>query len=227
MFDKRVVRSYVADQDGSSDVVITVEIQNDIGVKTARQLDLVSLVGITGMTSVTIEAFASAVSLGSQVVNVSSPVQQTYATAAFDVLADEVQISFDVGDGNEFSIGYLYVGPLSNTIDILSDALNYSIESANPVNITRAGTAITSDTYLTTLVEFTASELPFSTLRSHIATWATEGYATPRVWYFPESCIMTGEVVYGIIDSDTIQIDPVWDVGEAKANATIGIRETQ
>jgi hypothetical protein len=227
MIDKRVVRAYVADQDTASDVVLTVEIQNAAGVQTARQLDLVTLVGLTGITSVTIEAFAAAASLGSQVITVSQPVQQNYAVAAFDVVADEVTITFNVGSGEEFSIGYLFAGTLSADLGIFDASLNYSIESANPRNITRAGTSITSDTYLTAGVDLTTKKHPFSTLRDHVKLWAQDGYATPRLWYFDETCILTGEVVYGILDSNTVQLDPEYVSGEAIAQTTIGIRETQ
>ncbi|HMA79015.1 MAG TPA: hypothetical protein VKP88_07885 [Candidatus Paceibacterota bacterium] len=218
LFDSRVVRSYVATQDGAS-VTITVE------PTTASTVSLVALVGVTGITSVDVECLNATVSQATASGTLSTPVQQTYIVVPISATADEITITFDAGDTNQFSIGYLYVGDLSETLEIASEAMNYRIESANPRNITRAGTAITSDAYLYTQVDFTTQLELFDTLRDRVRLWATDGYATPRLWYFDEACVLTGEAVYGILDSESIQIDPRYADNAIFAELTGGIRE--
>jgi len=218
LVDNRTVRSYVATQDGS-DVTITVS------PGSAKAVDMIALVNTTGITSVDVEVLNSSVSQATASGTVTTPVQQTYCVIPITATGDEITITFDAGDTNQFSIGYLYVGSLSTDLAIRAEALNYSVESADPVNLTRAGTSLTSDAYLYSLIEMTVTLELFSTLRDRVKLWAADGYATPRLWYFPEACIMTGEAVWAIIDSSTLQIDPVYDKPEYQAEMTIGIRE--
>jgi len=227
LLDDRTTRAYFADQAGASGVTITVEIKVG-GVQAERDVSLVALVGMTAITEVTVTLRYLSSDVDSEVVEVSTPVQQTYAVAAFDsVGADEVVIEFDVGDGTEFSIGYLYIGDLSDEVKIADGALNYSVNSTDPRNITRAGTPLRSAGYLYAEVDFTIVEESFSDLRARVVEFATDGFATPRLWYFDEDCILTGEAIYGILDSDSLQLDPRFyrKGSEARAVTTMGIQE--
>jgi hypothetical protein len=225
--DRRTTRAYAADQDGASGVTITVEPLDGSGSVTTATIALVALVGVTGITSATITLRNASVDQATDTVSVSQPVQQTYLVAAFDdVTADEIEIAFDIGDGESFSIGYLYVGDLSSEITIADGALQYGVESAYPRNLTRAGTPLTSISYLFATVEISTVEMAFSTLRSLVTEIAESGYATPRLWYFDETCILTGEAFWGVFDSDRIQIDPIYyPNGEARATTTLGLTE--
>lgn len=184
--------------------------------------------GAANNGQITIALLEAGVEVASQTVEVLTPIQQTYVVAAFDsVDADEVQISFYSADGGEFSIGYLYIGELSGALKV--SALNYRVSSADPRNITRAGTALTSNTYLFAEIPVTVVEDAFSTVREQMVEIATDGYASPRFWYFDgtcETCILTGEIVFAILDADSVQLDPVfYHNGEARASATIGLSE--
>jgi hypothetical protein len=166
--------------------------------------------------------------VASQIVALTTPVEQNYAIAEFDsVEADEVLISFSVQDGQQFGIGYAYVGELSEALKIRD--FNYSIESADPRNITRSGSALTSQTYQYAALDITIAEKTFTDLRRQVRELASDGYASPRLWYFDgtcESCIMTGEAVYAILDSSRVQIDPsLHPKNDTKAQATIGLTE--
>jgi hypothetical protein len=228
LIDQRTTRAYFANQDGASGVTITAELRVG-GVQAERDVSLVVLAGMTAITQVTVTLRYLSSDVASRTVTVSAPVQLNYAVAAFDSAgADEVVIEFDVGDTTQFSIGYLYIGELSDELTIADGALNYTVESTDPRNITRAGTPLRSASYLYAAIDMTIVEETFSTLRSRIVGIAEAGFATPRFWYFDEDCIMTGEAVYGILDSDSLQLDPRYfrKNSEAKAVTTLGIRET-
>ena len=228
LIDKRTTRAYFAEQDGAGGVTITAELQVD-GVQAERDVSMVALIGMTAIESVTVTLKYLTAEVDTQTISRSTPVQQNYAVAAFDsVGADEVVIEFDVGDGTQFSVGYLYIGELSEELAIADGALTYAVEATDPRNITRAGTPLRSDGYLFALLDMTIVEETFSTLRDRIVEIAEAGFATPRLWYFDEDCIMTGEAVYGILDSDSLQLDPRYfrKATEAKAVVTLGIRET-
>lgn len=216
------VDSYQAEQDGAGPVTITVE------PGAVKAFDIVVLVGTIGITgTVTAEVFDGVTSQGSANATVSQPVQQTYVIIPLTFSGDSVEITFDVGAGNQFNIGYLYAGSLEALPGIAVDALNYRVESTDPRNITRAGTSITGIGYETVDVDLTLSEEAFSTARARVKTWATVGYAVPRIWYFDEPCIMTGEVIYGILDAESLQLDPVPNdrSAEKPVQMTMGIRE--
>jgi hypothetical protein len=222
MVDKRTTRAYFAEQDGGGGVTITV----DLSVE--RDVSLVALVGITAIESATITLRYLSSDVDSQVVSLSQPVQQTYMVATFDFVgADEVTIAFNVGDGVQWSVGYLYIGDLSEAVKIADGALNYSVVSTDPRNITRAGTPLRSTGYLFAQVDFTIVEETFSDLRTRVVQFASDGFATPRLWYFDEDCIFSGEAIYGILDSDSLQLDPRFfrRGSEAKAVTTLGLVE--
>lgn len=221
LVDRRTTRAYIATQDGASAVEI------DVVFDSSADVSLVALVGLTGITgSVTVSLKYLTVEVDSAVVSLQTPVQQTYYVAEFDsVEADECVITFNVGDDAQFGIGYLFVGELSDDLDIADNAINYTIESADPSNITRAGTPLTSTTYLVASAKFGIVEKGFNTMRAHAVVWATAGYATPRLWYFDETCILTGEAIYGIIDSSAMQLDPRWANDGARAVFSLPILE--
>lgn len=228
MVDTRTTRAYVADQDTASDVVISFDLEVG-GTQQERDVDFVALVGTTAIEQVTVTLKYLTSTVATQVVDLQTPIQQNYLVAAFDsVGADEVEISFNVGAGEQFSVGYLYVGELADPLKI--ESLNYSVNSADPRSITRAGTSLTSSTYLFATLSITVSEETFSTLRARAVDLASVGFAVPRLWYFDgtcESCILTGEALYGILDADILQLDPSYfPGGEAKAQLTLGLRET-
>lgn len=227
LLDQRTTRAYFADQDGAQ-VEITAELRVG-GVQAERDVSMVALVGMTGIESVTIRLLYLTSEVASQTVTVAQPVQQNYAVAVFDsVGADEVEITFNAGDGESFSIGYLYIGELSDPLVIANEALSYSVESTDPRNITRAGTPIRSDGYLYMAVDLSIVEETFSTLRARVKYLAEQGYATPRLWYFDGDCFVSGETIYAILDSDSLQLDLRYyrSATEAKALTTMGLRET-
>lgn len=222
LVDKRTTRAYVAQQDGVSAVEINVDLAAN------ADIDLVALVGLTGIETVTITLRYLTSDVASQTVDVITPVQQNYALARFDgIEADEISITFDVGDSTQFSVGYLFCGALSDEIAIASDAVNYSISSAFPVNLTRAGVPLTSESYLRAEISAATTEITFSTFREMIVEIATTGYASPRLWYFDEDCILTDEAIYGILDTEAQQLLPrFYGKGqESRANATLEITE--
>jgi hypothetical protein len=216
------VDSYQADQDGVGPVTITVE------PGAVKAFDLVCLVGTIGIdVTVTAEVFNGAVSQGSATGSVIQPVQQTYIVIPLSLAGDSVEIRFDIGDSSQFNIGYMYAGSLADLPSVRDNALNYTVQSTDPRNVTRAGTSITGVGYETAEIQITVGPQLFSTMRARVKTWAVEGYAVPRLWYFDETCLLTGEAVYGILDADALQIDPVPidEGGEWKAEMTMGIRE--
>lgn len=216
------VDSYQAEQQGAGPVTITVE------PGSVKAVDFVCLVGTIGITgTVTAEVFDGVTSQGTGTATVSSPVQQTYIAIPMSLSGDSVEIRFDVGDGNQFNIGYVYVGSLAALPAIAEDALNYRVESSDPRNITRAGTSVTGVGYETALLSITLSDEPFTDSRDRVKAWAVEGFAVPRLWYFDETCILTGETIYGILDSEALQLDPLpGDVSTPRrVNVTMGIQE--
>lgn len=193
-------------------------------------IDVVSLVGISSaVTDIEIETRDGVGAVIQTVAaTIETPIQQNYVTAFFDgSLAEEVRVRFDAGSGNTVALGYAYMGRLSTPVNIA--ALNYSVSAADPQNITRAGTSLTTTTYLFADLSMTLVEETFSDIRERIVAWASAGYATPRFWYFEaerESCILTGETLYAILDSQTLQLDPIHKPGsEAPAQTTLGLVE--
>jgi len=175
---------------------------------------------------VEIELYTDDVLQDSAVATLSQPLEQTYFVAAFDsVEADEVVVRFYVAGDEPVYIGYLFAGETSDVITIASESLNYAINSTSPAVVSRAGTAITGIGYLYATVDISTSEMTFSTFREMLATILEAGYAVPRLWYFDETCIMTGEAIYAILDASAAQLDPTWHKDEAKARTTIGLTE--
>jgi len=218
-------QAFGVDQDG----VAISQLSFDLG--SAQTIDMIALVGLTEAVdevgfSVDVELYASAVLQDSATLSLSTPLQQNYATAIFNsVSADEVVLKFDIS--TTLGIGYLYAGALSQSLKIA--ALDYGVNSADPRNRTRAGTSLTTTTYIFTDIAITFVEEAFSTLRARVVSWAEEGYATPRIWHFDsncETCILTGESIFAILDSNRVQLDPAYRKGpEVNAAATIGLEE--
>lgn len=201
----------------------------DLGA--THSIDLVAIVGLTGAVnapgfSIDVELNLASVLQASATLDLSSPLQQNYATAIFNAVdADEVVVKFDIS--TTLGIGYLYAGSLSESLRLA--ALDYGVNSADPRNRTRAGTSLTTTTYVFTDVAITVVEESFSTLRARAVQWAEEGFATPRLWHFDsncETCILTGETLFAILDSNRVQLDPAYITGaEARAATTIGLEE--
>jgi hypothetical protein len=220
LIDKRTTRAFFADQDGVTGVSITV----DLG--SIQTIDLVALVALTTITSVDVTLRLASADVASETISVDTPVQQSYAAARFQgVSADEIVIEFDVGDATQFSIGYLFAGELSTAIEVASEALSYSVASAYPRNITRAGVPLTSSAYLRAEIQAGLVELPFTEFRAHLVTLGETGFASPRVWYFDEACILENESIYAILDSDAPQLDARYDKPKASAVANITLLE--
>jgi len=195
-----------------------------------RVVDMVSLVNVTGVFPgiIEIELYLSGVLQASAAAELRQPVQLNYVTATFPrVFTDEVRLRTQITADTTLGLGYLYAGQLSQSIKAAN--FNYGIASADPRSISRAGTSVTSQTYVNADISFTIVEESFDTLRSRVVDFATTGFATPRLWHFDsicESCIMTGETLFGVLDSNRLQLDAVFESNtKAKAVTTLGITE--
>jgi hypothetical protein len=185
---------------------------------------LVGTIGITG--TVTAEVFDGVSSQGSAGATVNQPVQQTYIVIPLGFSGDSIEITFDVGAGNQFNIGYLYVGSWESLPKIGPEAITYRVESTDPRNITRAGTSISGVGYEYANISLTLNEEDLGTARARVKTWALEGFSVPRIFYFDEPCLLTGDAVYAIFDSEALQLDPSYRPGQdAAAALTIGLTE--
>jgi hypothetical protein len=223
--DVRTTRSYVASQDGAS----AVEINADLGSASSETIDVVVLAGLVGITvDVTIKLYLASVEQASETVTPAAIVEQVYAVASFDsVSADEIEVSFDVGDGEQFAVGYLFAGELSDALVPADNAINVRIESNDPLAISRASVPVTSDAFRYLTVDFAIVEDAATDLRSLLRTLFTDGYGVPRVWYFDDECIFSGEAILAILDSDALQLDLAYAKDETKARTQIGLVEVR
>jgi hypothetical protein len=225
LYDVRTTRSYVAEQDGASDVEINV----DLGSATTETIDVVVLAGLVGITvDVTVKLYLASVEQASETVTPAAIVEQVYAVAKFaSVTADEIEVSFDVGDGEQFGIGYLFAGELSDALVPADNAINVRIESNDPVAISRASVPVTSDAFRFLTVDFAIVEDSATDLRTLIRTLFTDGYGVPRLWYFDDECIFEGEAILAILDSNALQLDLAYAKSETKARTQIGLVEVR
>ena len=216
LFDRRTVKAYAGVQSGAL-VTITVTLA------AAADFDTVVLVGTTGITGTVTATVGASAPTGTVV----QPIQQNYIEIPFSPAANGtvLTVTFDVGDTNQFSIGYLYAGQLSTTLTVATESWNYAVDTTYPVNITRAGTALTSLAYNSAAVDFATQEEDFTVLRARTKLWATEGYATPRLWIFDETCF--DETVYGIIDAARVPLDVTFVPSNPnRATTTLALQET-
>lgn len=202
-----------------------VEISLDIGTTEAVSLvALANLVGIVGNVTITLKL--ATVSQGSEVVAVSTPVEQTYVSAEFAAVdCDEVVISFATSGGaGQFDLGYMFAGTLSVALDF--ENILPGIASADPASVARAGNPQTTLTYLVQTADVTLKKRLFSEMRTALVAIYSQGYANPLFWLFDEDCVLTGEVMLAILDSPNVRIDTIYErTGGNLAQATVGLRE--
>lgn len=218
---RNTIEAYIADQDGTPDAEISIDLGSD------QTVDMVALAGLEGFTgTINIDLLDGAVSQADQDVSIQTPAQQTYAVAVFDsVTADEVVITFNTpGDAGTFDIGYLFIGDLS--ADLKFANIQPAIESADPASRTRAGTVESSQTYLIQTIQATLNERELSVQRATVVELLTTGFGEPRFWYFGEDCIMNGEVILAVLDSPRLVLDTLFDSTDgSRATVTLGIEE--
>ena len=181
-------------------------------------------VGVSGNVTITLKL--ATVTQATSAKAVTSPVGQSYVIATFDsVSADEVVVAFETpAASGQFEIGYVYGGPLSD--GIYPESFRISVVAADPFQTSRAGTPETTLTYLIERIEITLPKIEFSEMRAFAVAVMAQGYGNPLFWYFDEDCILTGEVLLAVWDSETFSIDAFYKAsGEALANATIGLLE--
>jgi hypothetical protein len=220
MVNRNTLQSYIASQFGAG-------LEISFSLSMAYTFDLVTIANITGPSgNVTITLKLATVTQATAVKSITSQVMQTYVVAPFNsVSADEVVIAFETpAAAGQFEIGYVYGGPLSAAIN--PEAFRISIISADPFQTSRAGTPETSLTYLIERVEVTLPKIDFSDMRAFAVAVMEQGYGNPLVWYFDEDCILSGEAILAVWDSETFSIDAFFRAGdEALANATIALLE--
>ncbi len=219
---RNTLEAYIADQDGTADAEISIDLGGD------QTIDMVALAGLEGFTgTINIDLLDGAVSQADLDVSIQTPAQQTYAVAVFSsVTADEIVITFNTpSDSGTFDIGYLFAGNLSAALDF--ESIQPGIRSADPLSITRAGTAESSQTYLVQEMSVTLKKRTFALNRATIVELYTIGFGSPRFWYFDETCVLTGEVILAVLDSDMATLDTIYaqnDDGNL-SSPTIGLVE--